>query len=154
MRQRLPVFVAALWWGSLTALGFMVVPLLFARLETPAIAGRMAAQLFSAQTWLSMGCGLLLLMALQRNRRLDFEQKQAVAPVDKAQSALLFIVTGMLMALLVEFAVAPRILAREQLRLWHGMGTAMYALQWLASAIVLWKVADRSEISTAEDGPS
>ena len=154
MRQRLPVFVAALWWGSLTALGFMVVPLLFARLETPAIAGRMAAQLFSAQTWLSMGCGLLLLMVLQRHRRSDFEQKQAVAPVDKAQSALLFIVTGMLMALLVEFAVAPRILAREQLRLWHGMGTAMYVLQWLASAIVLWKVADRSEISTAEDGPS
>ena len=154
MRQRLPVFVAALWWGSLTALGFMVVPLLFARLETPAIAGRMAAQLFSAQTWLSMGCGLLLLMVLQRRSRSDFEQKQAVAPVDKAQSALLFIVTGMLMALLVEFAVAPRILAREQLRLWHGVGTAMYVLQWLASGIVLWKVAGRSAVLTPEDGPS
>ncbi len=154
MRQRLPVFVAALWWGSLTALGFMVVPLLFARLETPAIAGRMAAQLFTAQTWLSMGCGLLLLMVLQRRSRSDFEQKQAVAPVDKAQSALLFIVFGMLLALLVEFAVAPRILAREQLRLWHGIGTAMYVLQWLASAIVLWKVADRIEASTPEHGPS
>ena len=154
MRQRLPVFVAALWWGSLTALGFMVVPLLFARLETPAIAGRMAAQLFSAQTWLSMGCGLLLLMVLQRRSRSDFEQKQAVAPVDKAQSALLFIVIGMLLALLVEFAVAPRILAREQLRLWHGVGTAMYVLQWLASGIVLWKVAGRSAVLTPEDGPS
>ena len=154
MRQRLPVFVAALWWGSLTTLGFMVVPLLFARLATPAIAGRMAAQLFSAQTWLSLGCGLLLLMALQRHARSNFEEKQAVAPVDKAQSALLFIVCGMLLALLVEFAVAPRILAREQLRLWHGVGTAMYVLQWLASGIVLWKVAGRSAVSTPEDGPS
>jgi hypothetical protein len=49
--QRLELFVAALWWGSLTTLGFGVVPLLFARLGSPAQAGQMAAQLFSAQTW-------------------------------------------------------------------------------------------------------
>ena len=51
--DRLPVFAAALWWGSLTAIGFIAVPLLFTHLETPAVAGRMAAKLFTGQTWLS-----------------------------------------------------------------------------------------------------
>ncbi|MGV2528349.1 UNVERIFIED_CONTAM: DUF4149 domain-containing protein, partial [Bacillus thuringiensis] len=29
MRERLPVLAAALWWGSLTAMGFVAVPMLF-----------------------------------------------------------------------------------------------------------------------------
>ena len=60
--QRLPVFVAALWWGSLTTIGALVVPMLFAHLSTPAMAGGMAARLFAAQTWVSVGGGVLLLI--------------------------------------------------------------------------------------------
>ena len=40
MRERLPVLAAALWWGSLCAMGFVAVPLLFAHLPTPALAVR------------------------------------------------------------------------------------------------------------------
>lgn len=54
----LPTWAAALWWGSLTTIGFLVVPLLFMHLDTPAIAGRMAARLFTAQTWVSVACTL------------------------------------------------------------------------------------------------
>ena len=32
--SRLPVYAAALWWGSLTTIGFLVVPLLFMHLPT------------------------------------------------------------------------------------------------------------------------
>ena len=127
--QRLELFVAALWWGSLTTLGFGVVPMLFARLGSPAQAGQMAAQLFSAQTWVSVVCGLLLLMALRR----------------RAQThGLGWILAGMLLALLVELAVAPRIVARENLALWHSLGTAMYALQWLCAGACLWRQAKTS----------
>ena len=63
---RLQIFLAALWWGSLTTVGFMVVPMLFMHLETLAIAGQMAAKLFSAQTWLALTCGILLLLAAKR----------------------------------------------------------------------------------------
>ena len=66
---RASVWLAALWWGSLTTLGFGVVPLLFVHLPTPAMAGGMAARLFSAQTWVSAVCGLLLLLMLMA--RLD-----------------------------------------------------------------------------------
>jgi uncharacterized membrane protein len=127
--QRLELFVAALWWGSLTTLGFGVVPLLFARLGSPAQAGQMAAQLFSAQTWVSVVCGLLLLMALRRRN-----QAQGLG----------WILAGMLLALLVELAVAPRIVARDNLALWHSLGTAMYALQWLCAGACLWRQAKTS----------
>ena len=60
--RNLPVWVAAVWWGSLSTLGFFVVPMLFAHLPTPAMAGNMAAKLFAAQTAISTVCGLVLLM--------------------------------------------------------------------------------------------
>ena len=134
MLARVAPFAAALWWGSLTAVGFMVVPLLFKFLPTPAMAGHMAARLFTAQTWVSVACGVVLLLVSRSNR--PPEQAR------RAQAALVFIVLGMLLALLIEFAVAPRIVARENLRLWHGAGSVMYAVQWLCAAIVLWRLAD------------
>ena len=122
-----PVWVAALWWGSLTTLGFAVVPLLFAYLPSPALAGMAASRLFQFQTWVSAVLGLLLLMATRAQR--------FPAMARRVHGALPFIVAGMLLALLVEFAVAPRILARENLRLWHGVGSAMYLLQWICAAV-------------------
>ena len=132
MRARIAPFAAALWWGSLTAVGFMVVPLLFKFLPTPAMAGHMAAKLFTAQTWVSVACGIVLLLVSRSNR--------PSALSGRAQAALVFIVLGMLLALLIEFAVAPRIVARENLRLWHGAGSVMYAVQWLCAAVVLWRI--------------
>ncbi|MDO8278227.1 MAG: DUF4149 domain-containing protein [Burkholderiaceae bacterium] len=141
--QSLAVLCAALWWGSLGAIGFMAVPLLFAHLPTPADAGRMAARLFSAQTWLSMACGMLLLM-FSRGRG------GGVAP-HWAKPVLPFILGAMLLALLVEFAIAPRIVARDNLRLWHGLGSAGYLLQWLCAGVVLWKIAAASSQRAAQD---
>ena len=132
MLARVAPFAAALWWGSLTAVGFMVVPLLFKFLPTPAMAGHMAARLFTAQTWVSVACGVVLLLVSRSNR--------PSALSGRAQAALVFIVLGMLLALLIEFAVAPRIVARENLRLWHGAGSVMYAVQWLCAAVVLWRI--------------
>ena len=113
MLRSWPLWVAALWWGSLTTVGFWVVPLLFKHLPTPAMAGAMAAQLFTAQTWVGLVCGWLLLLAARGKQDADQPQALAVA----AKSALMFIAAGMLLAALSEFAVAPRIVARENLKL-------------------------------------
>lgn len=133
MYERLPVFLAALWWGSLCSIGFVAVPMLFAHLPTPALAGFMAAKLFAAQTWISIACCALLLVFLKRKHAEKIEQW--------AQAAIGFVIAGMLLALLVQYGVSPKIVARENLRLWHSVGTGMYALQWLCAAIVLWRVA-------------
>ena len=133
-RQRVPVFAAALWWGSLTTTGFLVVPLLFSHLPTPALAGQMAARLFGAQTWVALACGLLLLLSSR--------SRGEGARMDWARGALMFVLAGVLLALLAEFAVAPRIVARENLKLWHAVGSAMYVLQWLCAGVTLWKTVD------------
>lgn len=131
--RALPVWVAAAWWGSLTTLGFFVVPMLFVHLPSPAMAGAMAARLFSIQTAVSTVCGLLLL--------LTFRSKRVLTPVDTAQAATLFVVAGVLLALLVEFGVAPRIVSRDNLALWHKVGSAMYLAQWMCAAVVFGKLA-------------
>jgi hypothetical protein len=132
--SRLPLWIAALWWGSLSTIGFLVVPLLFVHLPSPALAGGMAAKLFSAQTWVSTVAGLLLLMLLNK------QPNQPLVPVQYAKAAIIFIVGGMLLALLSEFAVAPKIVARQNLMLWHNVGSALYLLQWVCAAVVFGKL--------------
>lgn len=134
--RSVPVWVAAIWWGSLSTLGFFVVPMLFMHLPSPAMAGNMAAKLFTAQSAVSTVCGLVLLMVFRSNK--------ALTPVDIAQSATLFVVGGVLLALLVEFGVAPHIVARDNLALWHGVGTGMYIGQWLCATLVFGKLIRQS----------
>jgi hypothetical protein len=133
--RSLPLWIAAAWWGSLTTLGFFVVPMLFAHLPSPAIAGNMAAHLFSAQTAISTVCGLAMLLILRSN--------QALAPENRPREATLFVVTGVLLALLVEFGVTPHIVARDNLALWHRLGSAMVLVQWVCAAVVFGKLANR-----------
>ena len=135
LTARLPVWVAALWWASLTTIGFLVVPMLFIHLPTPAMAGGMAAKLFTAQTWVSVACGGFLLIFSS--------SKQGFAHAQRVQAAIIFILLGLLLALLVEFAVAPRIVARSNLKLWHSVGTGMYLLQWISAAVVFWRITPK-----------
>jgi hypothetical protein len=51
-----------------------------------------------------------------------------------------------LFALLVEFAVSPRIIARDNLALWHRVGSAMYFLQWICAAVVFAKLTGERRI--------
>ncbi|HEX7889848.1 MAG TPA: DUF4149 domain-containing protein [Ramlibacter sp.] len=131
-KARLPVLAAALWWGSLSAIGFLVVPLLFQNAATPAMAGKLAAKLFSAQCWLGLACGLFVLMGAR--------DEEGTPSLGWAGGAVAYVLLGMLSALLQEFVVAPRIVARENLAAWHSAGTALYALQWLCALVVLVKV--------------
>ena len=132
-RARLALLAAALWWGSLSAIGFLAVPLLFTNAASPAIAGSLAGKLFSGQSWVGVGCGLVLL-TVARNR-------EGEASLGWAGGAIAYVLLGLLAALLQEFAIAPRILARQDLAFWHSAGTAAFALQWLCALVVFWKLA-------------
>ena len=136
MKARFVVLLAALWWGSLSGLGFVVVPMLFTHLGSPAEAGAMAAKLFTAQTWLSVVCAMLLLMLLNK--------RDGVEVVPDSRAAMGWVVVGMLLALLVEFGVASQIVSARStggnLRLWHGLGSAMYLGQWLCASWLLWRL--------------
>ena len=137
MRYRFGLMLAALWWGSLTALGFLFVPMLFTYLPSPVAAGQMAARLFTAQTWLSIGCSMFLLLLCN--------QKEAIEPDQRARAAIVFIVTGLLLAVLVEFGLSPRIVSARadggNLKLLHTLGSAMYFGQWLCAGFTLWRLS-------------
>ncbi len=137
MKDRIALMLAAFWWGSLTTIGFLVVPMLFVRLGSPAIAGNMAGQLFAAQTWVALGCGLVLLMV--------FRSSSEERLTDTSRAAVMLIVTALLLALLQQYAVAPRILSRENLRLWHSLGSAMYLGQWVCAGVLLWRMGPRRQ---------
>lgn len=83
----------------------------------------MAATLFSAQSWIAIGCGLLLFL-LGRSHHTP----KAHAWV-KAQ--LPWLLLACMAAFVIEYGVAPRIVARENLALWHRLGTGLYFLEWL-----------------------
>lgn len=136
-QQRLAVFVAALWWGGLSALSFLAVPLLFATLGSPAVAGPVAAKIFSLQCWAGLLLGLALLLILRRWRG----EGPGIEPA--ALSTMGFVLLAMLLALVQEFGVAQNIVTARasggNLRLWHGVGTLMVLGQWLCSGAVLWR---------------
>lgn len=149
--QRLAVLTAALWWGGISGLSFVAVPTLFASLGSPAVAGPVAAQLFSLQCWGSLGLGLVLLLIFRRQRtaghfplvgetvdpaRLQFMKRVLVT--------MGFVLGAMLLALLQEFVVAQKIVTARatggDLRLWHGLGSAMVLGQWLCAGAVMWRL--------------
>ncbi len=130
---RAPLLLAALWWGALSALSFVAVPLAFAHFG-PALAGPYAARLFQLQCWVSLGSSLLLMLWLRAQ--------------DKALQRLLpWLLLAALAALLQEFGVAPRILtARAQggdLRFWHSLGSLLVLLQWACALRLFTRLAAR-----------
>jgi len=136
---RLKFFLAAAWWGSLTTLGFVVVPLLFKYLETPAMAGQMAGRLFTAQTWVSVVSCVMLLLTTRRENR------------DAAETPSIWLVSGLLLALLLEVGVKPHIMARDNLMLWHNVGSLMYVAQWVCAATYFWQLLPSAKEKTVDE---
>ncbi len=140
--HRVSIFIAALWWGGITALSFLAVPTLFVQLGSPAVAGPVAAKLFSLQCYAGLLLGLTLLVMLRRGN------ERGGPPDGAALTTLGIVVLGMLLALLQEFGVAQNIVTARasggNLRLWHGVGSAMVLGQWLCAGAVLWRLSRAS----------
>jgi hypothetical protein len=129
LQARLPQLLAALWWGSLTAMG-VAVQVLFATWPSTPAAGA-AAALLAAQTWISIACCVLLLMFSK--------QKHAQKQEPWAQDALVFVLGGLLLALLGQYGVLPRVLAKQG-EVWFYVGLLLYVLQWLCALRLAWRL--------------
>ena len=151
-RQHLiSTIVAAIWLGSMSVIGFMAVPLLFKHLPSTAVAGNMAGQLFLAQGWVSI-ISIVVLLVIFRARLRDYAmtryegdgQLKALDPAHKP-NMLYFgvLITAILLTMLLVLVAAPRIQARENLALWHGVGTFLYVSQWLCALIAVIRLQQR-----------
>lgn len=139
LQAKLALAASALWWASLSCLGAWIVPSLFSYAPSKALAGNLAAHLFSGQTWLTLACGLCLLAISNAS--------PAPAILNWLKNTQKSIIAGMLCAFLVEFLVAPKIVARESLMIWHSVGTAMFVIQWICASWVFFKTPLSLEIS-------
>ena len=137
LQLRLPVLLAALWWGSLTA---MAVAVLVAHgyLPSPTQAAGMQASLLAAQTWISIACCALLLVFSKRK----FAEKQE----EWAQKAMVFVLGGFVLALVAQYGIAPRVMARQGV-LWSYGALLAYALQWICALCTLWRCAQPPQAS-------
>jgi len=139
--DRWPLLLAAVWWGGLSGLSFVAVPMAFAFFGNPAVAGPFAAKLFQVQAWFSVGAALALLLwgRLQRNQGVEVTARWVLLP---------WLLIAALAALLQEHGVAERILTARStggnLRLWHAVGTGLILLQWLSALRVLWWFGQRT----------
>lgn len=123
-----------LWVGSLWAVGYIVAPVLFARLPDRVLAGMMAGKLFTLVAYVGIGCALyLLLFRLTRCGARSFRQG--------------FFWTTLLMLLLIlvgEFGVQPvleslkaqalpkEVMAsvfRDRFDTWHGVASGLYVIE-------------------------
>lgn len=136
LADRLPLLLAALWWGGLTALSFVAVPLAFAHFGSPALAGPYAARLFQLQSWASLLISLLLMLWLRARQQRDL-----------LQALLPWLLLAALAALLQEFGVAQRILTAraggDSVVLWHRIGTVLVLLQWACALKLFIRLAAR-----------
>ena len=125
--RALPVWLSAAWAMGLTYLGFFVVPMLFAHMPSPPLAGAMAGNLFGVQTWISVILALALLLLVRKSS--DGQEGNTAG----GYSAL--VLAGAVMALLVEFGATPHILAHDNLPMWHGIASALYLGQWICALL-------------------
>lgn len=152
--QRLAVTVAALWWGGISALSFLAVPTLFVSLGNPAVAGPVAARLFSLQCWVGLVLGMVLMLILRRQRSVLSAQASpdSLAALKSVLIILGLVLVAMLLALIQEFVVAQKIVSARatggNLRLWHSLGSVMVLGQWLCTGAVLWRLAGRVRVPT------
>ena len=141
-QDRLPLLVAALWWGGATALSMVAVPMAFAVMDNPAIAGPYAAKLFQVQAWasLTLSIGLVVWGRLQRLRSEEVTARWVLLP---------WLLMAAMSALLQEHGVAERILTARttgaDLRVWHTVGSALVLVQWICALRVLWWFAQRTD---------
>lgn len=139
---RWPLLVAALWWGGVSLLSFVAVPLAFAHFDNPALAGPYAAKLFSVVSWMSVVAAMALLLwgRFQRLRTAEITARWVLLP---------WLLVAALAALLQENAVSQTILTARNtganLQLWHSLGTALIFLQWLAALRALWWLGQRTD---------
>ena len=125
-----------LWVGGQWAIGFIVAPLLFARLPDRALAGMLAGKLFTLVAFIGIACAAyLLLYRLMRFGAAGFKQ------------GFFWVALLMLLLILVgEFGVQPileslkaqalpkEVMAsvfRERFNTWHGVASGLYVIESL-----------------------
>ena len=159
--RSLGFFVSSLWWGSLTVIGFVVVPLLFVWVSPKALAGVVAGQMFVGVSWLNALAPLVLwLLARSMSPLRVVSPKDLASEVSEESEAsevsevsevsthparqlwrltLWGLCSSVVLATWMLALVIPHITQGIDRPLWHGLGSLTYALMWIVASAVMLK---------------
>lgn len=135
--DKVRLLVAALWAGSLWAVGYLVAPTLFATLDRQ-LAGQIAGSMFHSMALLSLGCGAAMGVLLFFGTR-DWTPK-------RRRSVLLIVVAMVMCTVASHFGIQPMMAAAKaagdgSFGKLHGISSSIYLVQSLLAGWLLWKQA-------------
>ncbi len=126
-----------LWIGSMWAIGYLAVPVLFRVLDDRILAGMLAGQMFTLLNFLGLLCGALLFTGLV------FQQGRTALSGWRS-----WLLLGMLLLICVtEFVLQPQMAELKQLglegehlqqfRMLHGISSILFLLNSLAGLLLI-----------------
>jgi hypothetical protein len=138
------LLVTTLWAGSLWTVGYLVAPILFSTLSDRVLAGSIAGSIFRIEAWLSVGCGLVLLVMVV----FDDASRERRSLLRLIVVMLLCVVVGYFglqpwMAALREAAGPSGVMegaARTQFGILHGVASLIYLFQSVLALVLVLKV--------------
>jgi glucan phosphoethanolaminetransferase (alkaline phosphatase superfamily) len=142
---RIRLLVVTLWAGSLWTVGYLVAPVLFATVPDRSLAGSIAGSLFRAQAWLSLACGLVLLLLVWLDKTPEIKRTANVLII----AMLVCVLVGYFglqpfMAEIRAIAASNGGAMDETLRfrfgIFHGLATLIYFLQSVLAMMLVIKV--------------
>lgn len=140
--EALQSVAVTLWVGGMWAIGFIVAPLMFARLPDRTLAGLVAGKLFTFIAFIGIACALyLIIFRLARFGAASLRQ------------GFLWVAVAMLALVLAgEFGVQPVMdslreqalpkqvmesVLRDRFMTWHGVASALYVIQSLLGLVLV-----------------
>jgi hypothetical protein len=136
--------VAALWAGSLWAIGFLAAPAVFASADSTQ-AGNIVSMLLTREAWLSIACMLLLLVLVRRASDLDARRKRLLNVLVVIALVLTLVNYFGLQALMAQLRAAAGpggVRASPQwteFAVLHGVSQLLYVIQSVLAAVVVVK---------------
>ena len=142
--SHLRILLVTLWAGSLWTVGYLAAPVLFASLPDRSLAGSIAGMLFRAQAWLSLACGLLLLLLLWLDKSWSSKRTSVILVI--AMLACVSIGYFALQPFMAEIRAAAANngglmdeAMRSRFGMLHGVASVIYLLQSVLALVLVTK---------------
>lgn len=142
--SHLRILLLTLWAGSLWTVGYLAAPVLFASLPDRSLAGSIAGMLFRAQAWLSLACGLLLLLLLWLDKSWSPKRTSVILVI--AMLACVSIGYFALQPFMAEIRAAAANnggimdeAMRARFGMLHGVASLIYLLQSVLALVLVTK---------------
>ena len=145
-RQRLILLVATFWVGSLWTIGYVAAPTLFATLADRVLAGTIAGSLFRVEAWISLACGVILLLSMLRPPAARRGSRKRVLQLVAAMLVCTLIGYFGLQPFMAAIRQASAIAggmngdAKLQFGILHGAASAIYLVQSLLGERLVCKL--------------